>query len=114
VTYHKYGAKKTTIDGITFDSKREATRYSNLCLLERAGAITDLELQPKFELQPSFRDVDGKHQRAIYYIADFAYDEPGCDRRIVEDVKGMETAVFKLKKKLFLFTHPDYELRVVK
>jgi len=69
---NKYRNIKTTVDGIRFDSKREAERYSELKLLERAGIITDLKLQPKFELIP-------KHNgnRALTYIADFSYTEAG-------------------------------------
>lgn len=110
---HKYNARRVTVDGHTFDSKAEARRYNQLRLLQRVGDIADLELQPSFELQPGFTDASGKRQRAIHYIADFAYTLPD-GRRIVEDVKGVETAVFKLKRKLFLFTYPDLELRTVK
>lgn len=110
---HKYNARRVTVDGYTFDSKAEARRYNQLRLLQRAGDIADLELQPSFELQPGFTDASGKRQRAIRYVADFAYTLPD-GRRVVEDVKGVETAVFKLKRKLFLFTYPDLELRTVK
>lgn len=95
----KYGAEKTTVDGITFDSKKESERYSELLLLERSGAISNLELQPKFELQEGFR-LDGHAIRGITYVADFSYVFRG--KRIVEDVKGMKTQVYSLKKKLFL------------
>ena len=108
---HKYNAQPTEIDGIRFDSKREAQRYRELQLLAADGEIHALQLQPRFELQPSFKR-NGKTVRAIHYVADFQYVENG--RVIVEDTKGMETAVFKLKKKLFLFTYPDIELRIVK
>ena len=109
--HHKYNAQPTEIDGIRFDSKREAKRYQELQMLAAAGEIHALQLQPRFELQPSFKR-NGKTVRAIHYVADFQYVENG--RVIVEDTKGMETAVFKLKKKLFLFTYPDVELRIVK
>ena len=67
----KYNAKKTIVDGITFDSKHEADRYCELKLLLRAGAITDLRLQVPFELQPAFT-VNGKKKIDRYhYIADF-------------------------------------------
>ena len=98
---NKYNAKKTSVDGITFDSKAEARRYQELKLLERGGVIRNLELQPKYELMPAFVDVTGKKQRAMHYVADFRYvDERGVT--VVEDVKGVETAVFKLKRKLML------------
>ena len=109
---HKYNAQPTDIDGIRFDSKREAQRYQELQMLAAAGEIHALQLQPRFELQPAFEDSQGKRHRAIHYVADFQYVENG--RVIVEDTKGMETAVFKLKRKLFLFTYPDVELRIVK
>lgn len=94
----KYHAKKTTVDGITFDSVREAHRYLMLKVLEESGAIGDLRRQVRYELVPAF-DVDGRHYRPIYYVADFVYVEDG--REVVEDVKGMRTDVYKLKSKLF-------------
>lgn len=97
--WHKYHAKKTTIDGITFDSRKEANRYAELKLLERAGEIKNLRLQVPFTLQESFT-LHGKKYRPITYIADFVYEQDG--RTIVEDTKGMRTQVYKLKKKLFL------------
>ena len=106
---HKYRAKVTVIDGIRFDSKKEARRYTELKLLERAGKIKELKLQPVFLLQEGFYR-NGKAVRQITYRADFEYlDEKG--QRIVEDVKGVETQVYKLKKKLFLKKYPDVEFR---
>jgi Protein of unknown function (DUF1064). len=99
--YSKYKAKKTIIDGITFDSKSEAKRYEELKLLQRGGAIQNLSLQPRFMLQEGFVNIDtGKKERAIEYVADFQYDEG--DRTVVEDVKGFKTADYKIKRKLFL------------
>lgn len=93
----KYGAKPTTVDGIRFASKAEARRYSELRMLERAGEIVKLELQPKFPLMHA-----GK--KLATYIADFRYVVPGyrplTDREVVEDVKGMKTPVYRLKKKM--------------
>lgn len=110
---HKYNAQKTTIGDVTFDSKREAQRYPVLLARAAAGEIHDLQLQPRFELQPAFKDVRGKTVRAIYYVADFQYVENG--HIIVEDVKGMETAVFKLKRKLFLYRYGrQVVLRIIK
>ena len=106
----KYNAQKTVVDGITFDSKREAERYGELKLLERAGKILDLKLQPRFELQPAFRTKDGKAIRCVEYVADFTYIENGT--RIVEDCKGMQTDVFKLKLKLLLFKYPGINFRL--
>lgn len=105
----KYNAKKTAVNGITFDSKKEARRYKELRLMERAGEITDLELQPRFRLQEGFTDGSGKRQRPIDYIADFMYTEKGI--RVVEDVKGKKTQVYGIKKKLFLKRYPQYEFR---
>ena len=102
----KYGAQKTTVDGIRFDSKKESERYSELRLLERSGAISDLKLQPKFELQEGFT-CQGRKERAIYYIADFQYVFRG--QTIVEDVKSKatKTPVYKVKRKLFLYRYGD-------
>jgi hypothetical protein len=94
----KFHAKKTTVDGITFDSRREAYRYLVLKGMEEDGAIENLRRQVRYELVPAF-DVDGRHYRPIYYVADFVYTEDG--REIVEDVKGMRTDVYRLKSKLF-------------
>lgn len=111
--YHKYGAVKTTVDGITFDSKREAERYMELRILEKAGEIKNLALQPAFELQPGFVNAKGKKVRSIVYKADFAYTENGV--YVVEDVKGMETDVFKLKRKMFDFKYGnECDYRIVK
>lgn len=111
----KYGANKAVVDGITFDSRREARRYSELKLLERAGEISDLELQVKFVLIPAQKEPDrigarggiikGKTiERECCYIADFVYkDKSGV--QVVEDAKGMKTEVYKIKRKLMLFVH---------
>lgn len=113
-TQRKYGNKKVVVDGIQFDSKREAARYVELKLLLANGAIADLELQPAFELQPGFRDArTGRKERAITYIADFRYIDVATGRAIVEDAKGMKTAVFQLKRKLFLRAYPDLLLLLV-
>lgn len=94
----KYHAKRTCVDGIVFDSKREADRYLVLKGMEEDGTIEDLRRQVRYELIPAF-DVDGKHYRPVYYVADFVYVEDG--REVVEDVKGMRTDVYRLKSKLF-------------
>lgn len=94
----KYHAKKTTVDGITFDSKREADRYLILKGMEEDGSIEDLRRQVRYELIPAF-DVDGVHYRPVFYVADFVYVEDG--KEVVEDVKGMRTDVYRLKSKLF-------------
>ena len=93
-------------DGIVFDSMKECARYKELKLLEKAGKITNLTLQPKFILQDKFIDSSGKKHQPITYSADFAYTENG--REVIEDSKGMRTQIFLLKRKLFLFTYPKY------
>lgn len=97
--YSKYKALKTKIDDIVFDSALEAKRYKQLKLLEDAGAIKNLQLQPKFNLMDSYK-YNGKTIRAIIYIADFMYEEDG--KRIVEDVKGIRTKDYIIKSKLFI------------
>lgn len=87
----KFGAIKTTIDGVTFDSKKEAARYQDLKLLLKANQISELELQPKFRLE-----VNGV--KICTYIADFRYKENG--KLVTEDVKGVKTPAYNLKKKL--------------
>lgn len=109
---HKYGAKKSQVDGYTFDSLSEATRYRELCLLQQFGRISDLEVHPRFTLQEAFTDQAGQKHRAIYYEADFKYLERGVE--VVEDIKGVSTPVFKLKAKLFLFRYQHYDFRLVK
>lgn len=92
----KYGNRKTEVNGILFASQKEATRYGQLLMMERGGYIMDLRLQVKFELLPPVF-LDGKKQRATYYIADFVYYLD--HKMIVEDVKGYRTEVYKLKRK---------------
>lgn len=86
------------MDGITFDSRREADRYIVLKGMEEDGAIGDLRRQVRYELIPAF-DVDGRHYRPVFYVADFVYVEDG--KEVVEDVKGMRTDTYRLKAKLF-------------
>ena len=115
----KYGNRKVTINGITFDSKREMNRYCELKLLEKAGEISDLELQKKYELIPA-QYIDGKCvEKAVQYKADFVYQVPVHDiteedghiifsdgyETIVEDVKGMRTKDYIIKRKLMLYVH---------
>lgn len=96
----KYHAKKTTVDGIEFDSAKEAKRYTRLRALEEEGKIQHLRLQVPFELLPSF-ECDGVKYRGMKYIADFVYSRDG--KQVVEDCKGMKTAEYKLKKKLMAY-----------
>jgi len=108
---NKYRNKKVILDDYVFDSIQESRRYKELKLLLKAGKIQDLELQPHFLLQESFKK-NGKTYRKIEYIADFKYKENG--KTIVEDVKGMQTDIFKLKHKLFEKKYPELELRIIK
>ena len=90
---NKYGAKRTKVDGLAFDSAGEARRWSELELLRRAGKITDLKRQVSYTLY-------GKGGTAVTkYRADFVYVEGG--KTVVEDFKGVKPAIFKLKAKLF-------------
>lgn len=100
----KYRAKKTEVDGIIFDSKKEAKRYQELILLEKAGYISNLERQVKFVLIPAQR-INGKvAERECSYIADFVYlDEGG--KKVVEDTKGVKTKDYIIKRKLMLWVH---------
>ena len=102
---NKYGAQKTEVNGIRFDSKKEARRYEQLMMLLQAGKIRDLKLQHDFTLQEAYTDIYGKRWRAIRFRADFSYEERGEDgtwQKIVEDVKSKatKTRVYAIKKKL--------------
>lgn len=110
----KYYAKKVTRDGMTFDSVKEYKRYCELRLLEKAGAISNLQRQVEFELIPAQREPDrvgvrggkikGKTiEHAVKYIADFVYTEDG--QVVVEDVKSpaTKTPEYVLKRKLMLW-----------
>jgi hypothetical protein len=98
-----------TVDGIVFASKREATRYSELRLMQKCGSIHELKLQPKFAFPMGFS-----------YVADFRY----CEREltgegirhkyVTEDVKGIQTPVFRLKRKCMAYFYPEVDLRLVK
>ena len=101
----KYGNRKITIDGITFDSTKEAQRYGELKMLQRAGKISDLELQKPFELIPKMPG-----ERACYYIADFDYLDQETGKRVVEDVKGYKDPVYRIKRKLMQYV---YGIRIV-
>ena len=97
----KYHSRKVTWDGIEFDSLKEARRYRELWLLKKAGEITNLQRQVRFVLIPSQR-IDGKVvERSVSYIADFVYEDHG--EIVVEDVKGLRTREYILKRKLMLW-----------
>ena len=103
----KYGNKKVSVDGILFDSIKERDRYMELKLLQRAGEISKLALQPEFILQIGFTDGMGNKHRPIKYIADFQYYDEKKNRFVVEDVKGYSTPYYKMKKKLLLYSYQD-------
>lgn len=107
--YSKYHAKKTVVKGKTFDSQKEGYRYLGLMSMQARGEIRDLKTQVKFVLIPSQRGEDGKViERECAYIADFTYyDRDG--NFIVEDVKGVRTPEYVIKRKLML---EKYGIRV--
>lgn len=105
----KYHSKKITVEGQTFDSKKEYLRFKELELLERAGKIQNLKRQVEYMLIPSqfgmVTDENGKRkrvclERACNYRADFTYTEDG--QFVVEDTKGFRTPEYILKRKLML------------
>ncbi len=117
MVYRKYHNRKVVFAGHNFDSQAEANRYQELVLLQRAGKIKELELQPRFLIQEEFT-YQGKKERKIEYVADFMYKEfvdKDCMmvRTVVEDVKGMKTDVYKLKRKLFLARYPLIDFREI-
>ena len=127
-TKHKYKAIKTTVDGKTFDSKKEAKRYTELKLLEKSGMITHLELQPTYQITVNGVDI-------CKYKADFRYFTVRQENReqysnskgewivptktgdkegeIVEDVKGFKTPIYRLKKKLVEACYPGTQIKEV-
>lgn len=110
---NKYGNQKTKLDGYTFDSRKEAQRYAELILLQKAGEISNLEMQKPFVIQESFFDSNGKRQTAIKYVCDFCYvNKDG--KTIIEDVKSPATRknpVYRMKKKMMAYK--GYEIQEV-
>lgn len=98
----KYQNILTEVDGIRFASKAEANRYGELKLMEYAGEIELLRLQPRYPLH-----VNGV--KVADYMADFSYHETNTGKRVVEDVKGVKTPVYKLKRRLMKAIH-DIEI----
>lgn len=111
--HNKYGNQKTELDGIVFDSRKEARRYAELKIMEKAGEIKDLELQKPYVILPSFFDKQGNRQTAVKYVADFVYvDKDG--NTVIEDVKSPATRkdrVYRLKKKMMAYN--GYEITEV-
>lgn len=111
----KYHSRKVTINGITFASKLEAERYQQLMLLQNAKEITDLEYQKEFQIFEGYINCyTGEKHRSRYYVADFFYLDLRSKQWIVEDTKGVETDVFKLKWELVQEQHPEYVFRKLK
>lgn len=112
IKFVKYKNKKTQIDGITFDSKKEAERYKLLKSMQADGLIYDLECQPKFMLIPSQHfETTGRRERGVDYVADFRYKDK-LGQIIVEDVKSVITAkdkVYRIKRKMVKYFH-DVEI----
>lgn len=104
----KYGNKKTEIDGIKFDSKLEAEYYQLLKFQKAHGHIQDFELQPRYQLQESFK-FNGKTYRAINYVADFKITQ-NDGSLVVVDCKGVQTDVFKMKAKMFIKQYGELSL----
>ncbi len=106
-SYNKYGNQRTQYKGISFDSKKECEYYIYLEKLEALGAISELQRQVRFELQPSFKH-NGKTIKSIAYVADFTYYDKQGKFHIV-DTKGVHTDVYKLKKKIMQYQGHDIE-----
>jgi len=113
---NKYGNRKIEVDGISFDSKKEARHYTELLLLQKAGKIKDLQRQVKFQLIPAQREPEtigpkggvkpGKLiEREVAYIADFVYVDTRTGETVVEDTKGFRTKEYTLKRKMMLYFH---------
>ena len=108
---NKYLNKKVTVDGIEFDSVKEANYYFYLKQLQKTGEVVKIELQPRFELLPGFAK-NGKKYRPINYTADFKVTY--ADGRVeVIDTKGYKTQVFMLKHKLFEYKYSNLSLKLV-
>lgn len=108
----KYGNVTTYVGNIRFDSKAEARRYEQLISLQQAGEISGLKCHPRYNVRPKMTDEFGITHSKMDYIADFSYTENG--KLVVEDVKGVETAIFKKKKALFLKRYPEIDFRMVR
>lgn len=111
---NKYGNRKVVIDGIKFDSMREAAVYQDFVRMLKSGVIEELRLQVPFILQEGFKDENGAC-RPIKYIADFVVTHSDGLIEVI-DVKGYETDVFKLKWKMLrkVMKHMDYKLTIMK
>lgn len=121
----KYRNEKVQVNGIVFDSKKEARRYQELLFLERAGEIMDLQMQVKYVLIPEQREESHETykkgpkkgfakpgrllERECAYVADFQYYDVSADTLVVEDTKGFRTKDYIIKRKLML---REYGIRI--
>lgn len=100
----KYHNTQCSLDGIRFDSIKEMNRYAELKIMEKGGVIKNLRLQVPYTLIPAEKDDRGKtRERAVKYVADFVYEEDG--KTVVEDVKGVKTSVYKIKRRLMKYIY---------
>ena len=115
MTMTKYHSKQTIVNGIKFPSILEADRYSQLLLLLRAGEITNLKLQVEFVINQAYTDAEtGERMRSVVYVADFVYFDMRTKRTVIEDTKGIETAVFRNKWRQIKELYPQYDRRILK
>ncbi len=107
----KYRNVKVRIDNITFDSRAEARRYEELKLLLGAGLIAALEVHPRYVIDDGFVDSTGKKVKPLYYAPDFVYRDGR--KTVAEDVKGVRTAVYIIKRRLFMKRYPHIQFEEI-
>jgi len=112
VTRNKLGNVPVVVDGIRFDSKREAARWRDLSLMQAAGEISDLKRQVRYPLRGANGDLVSVSGRTLSYVADFTYFDRAAGRQVVEDIKGHQTDVSKLK--LAIMAAQGLPVRVVR
>lgn len=108
---NKFNAKKTIVDGIAFDSRREALRYRALKVREAKGEIESLELQPRYRFTVGGVAIKAENGRQLAYTADFTYIETATRRRVIEDVKGVKTEAFQLRRAIMRAM--GHEIRII-
>ena len=114
MSYQKYRAKKTEVNGILFDSKLEAERFQQLLLLEKAGEISGLMLQVEFQILKGWTNPEtGEKVKSRHYVADFVYNDRETGAWVIEDTKGIETPDFRLKWDYMKSEYPEYRFRKV-
>jgi hypothetical protein len=107
----KFGNIPTEVNGIMFQSKKEAQYYVQLLMLQRGGVVKDIKLQPRYLLQEKFKK-NGKNYRAIEYVSDFETTYSDGHIEIV-DTKGVKTKEFLIKQKMFEYKYPDKTIIIV-